>query len=243
MSWSIPKKTRRKYLDSKGEKLPSVTEILGGLGWNREVLMGWANKIGRQGQTIAEVRNPKADAGTLAHHLIECELTNVPWKETQEFCEAPEDLQVKAMQALEAWSEWWKGREADGWEVVDAEIAMQDDDAGFAGTCDLMLRDPSGELIVADIKTGSPHAEAIIQMAAYGILYSETPKYALLIHVPTDGRPVTCHFASDDTLRQAEEIWENLLSISKYKKAWAAIGKKMYADTPKLEEPKKASPF
>lgn len=242
MKWTIPKKTRRKYLDANGNKLPSVTEILGGLGWNREVLMGWANKIGRQGQTIAEVRNPKADAGTLAHHLIECELTNVPWKETQEFCEAPEDLQVKAMQALEAWNEWWKGREADGWEVVDAEIAMQDDDAGFAGTCDLMLRDPSGELIVADIKTGSPHAEAIIQMAAYGILYDESPKYALLIHVPTDGRPVTCHFASDDTLRQAEEIWENLLNISKHKKDWAAIGKKMYENTPKLEE-KKESPF
>ena len=85
MKWTIPKKTRRKYLDANGNKLPSVTEILGGLGWNREVLMGWANKIGRQGQTIAEVRNPKADAGTLAHHLIECELTNVPWKETQEF--------------------------------------------------------------------------------------------------------------------------------------------------------------
>ena len=242
MSWSIPKKTRRKYLDANGNKLPSVTEILGGLGWNREVLMGWANKIGRQGQTINEVRNPKADAGTLAHHLIECELTNIDWKQTQEFCEANQDLQVKAMQALEAWNEWWSAREADGWEVVDAEIAMQDDDAGFAGTCDLMLRDPAGELIVADIKTGSPHAEAIIQMAAYGILYDERPKYALLIHVPTDGRPVTCHFASDDTLRQAEEIWENLLNISKYKKAWAVIGKKMHENTPKLEE-KKESPF
>lgn len=242
MSWTIPKKTRRKYIGPDGKKLPSVTEILGGLGWNREVLMGWANKIGREGRTIHEVRNPKADAGTLAHHLIECDLTNICWEETQEWHEADADLQDKARQALEAWQTFWRGREADGWEVVDAEVAMQDDDAGFAGTCDLFLRDPNNELVVADIKTGSPHAEAIIQMAAYGILYEERPKYAILLHVPTDGRRVTAHFASEDTLRQAEEIWENLLNISKYKKNWADIGKKMRDDTPALEE-KKGSPF
>jgi hypothetical protein len=43
-------KVKRNYGKGKdGKKLPSVTEILGNLGWKYQVLIHWANKVGRQG--------------------------------------------------------------------------------------------------------------------------------------------------------------------------------------------------
>lgn len=248
MKWSIPKKSRRKYIRTDGTKLPSVTEILGSLGWNREVLMGWANKIGRQGFTVAEVRNPKADAGSLAHHLIECDLTNICWEETQEWCESAADLQEKALLARESFNAWWKVKEREGWELVDAEVQMASDQLDYGGTFDLMLRDPSGELVIADIKTGSPHAEAAIQLAAYGQLWEDRgesfPSYGLILHVPcSDELPLTAHYVSQVNLRKGLEIFNALCSIAVHKKDFAALGKKLYADTPKPAPEKKEAPF
>lgn len=247
MTWTIPKKPRRKYYGRDGEKLPSVTEILGGLGWNREVLMGWANKIGRQGQTIHEVRNPKADAGSLAHHLIECDLTNVPYEETEEYCTADGNMQTLARWSLESWRNWWYGRRNEGWEVVEAELPMQDDDAGYAGTVDLILRDPCGELVVADIKTGSPHAEAVIQMAGYADLYEatrgETPHFGLLLHVPTDGRHLTPHTIPRSLLVAGHEVFAQLLFISRHKKAFADFGKVLRENTPAVKPVEGKHPF
>lgn len=241
-TWKIPKKPRRKYIDNDGEKMPSVTEVLDALGWNKSALMGWANKIGRGGQTIAQVRNPKADAGSLAHHLIECSLTGVSWADTQEWHEALPEIQEKAAAAFQGWQNWWAVEEAKGWKIIECEIAMQSKHRGFAGTCDLLLRDDEGKYWVADIKTGSPHSEAAIQMAGYAALLSETRdihcQQGMIIHVPTDGRPVTAHHITYAEMDDAMVMWGHLLEIHYLKEVFTRMAKRIEAATPKLEEPK-----
>lgn len=241
--WKIPKKERRRYIDAEGNKLPSVTEILDALGWNKGALMGWANKIGRGGQTIAQVRNPKADAGSLCHHLIECALTNVAWEDTQEWVEALPELQEKAATGLSAWQAFWPSMEAKGWSIVDCEIALQADD--FAGTADLLLRHEDGGYAVGDVKTGSPHPEAAIQMAGYAMLIGKKrrwyPDVGFIFHVPTDGRPVTAHCISHAEMAAAKELFCALLEIHQYKDQWRDMGKRMEAATPKLVEETKGA--
>lgn len=248
IQWKIPKKEKRRYIDADGNKLPSVTEILDALGWNKGALMGWANKIGRGGQTINQVRGPKADAGSLGHHLIECCLGNINYQDTQEWHEALPEIQEKAKVALDAWQAYVPSLYAAGWSIDDVEIALQNDTQGFAGTCDLLLRHEDGYYAVADIKTGSPHAEAAIQMAGYASLLRSVKNivcdHGFIFHVPTDGRPVTQHLIGVSDFQAACEVWENLLTIQQYKDHFKDMGKRIDARTPKLpeEEPVKG-PF
>ena len=62
-------KVKRQYLDANNNKLPSVTEILGGMGWKYQVLIHWANKVGRQGLTVKEASGDAAKVGNIAHDL------------------------------------------------------------------------------------------------------------------------------------------------------------------------------
>lgn len=248
-TWTIEKKARRKYIDKDGAKLSSVTEILDALGWNKGALMGWANKVGRGGQTINQVRGPKADAGTLGHHLIECVLNGVKYEDTQEWHEALPEIQAHAKMALEAFCDWWRDKVDQGWRVIDCEIPLQSEARSFAGTADLMLADEFGEPFLADIKTGSPHAEAFIQLAGYSMLWSEMKGQrvdyrGLVIHVPVDGRAVTEHWANYLEMASAVELFNNLLTINEYKQAFTRIAKRMWDATPKLPEDEQAKgPF
>ena len=58
------------YFNKAGQRLPSVTTIIsrfkesGGL-------IHWAWNLGREGQDYRQVRDEAADAGTLAHAMIE----------------------------------------------------------------------------------------------------------------------------------------------------------------------------
>lgn len=245
IQWKIPKKEKRRYIDADGNKLPSVTEILDALGWNKGALMGWANKIGRGGQTINQVRGPKADAGSMGHHLIECSLGNINYEDTQEWHEALPEIQEKAKVALAAWQAFVPKLYAAGWSIDECEIQLQTTE--FGGTCDLLLRHEDGYYAVADIKTGSPHAEAAIQMAGYASLLRQARNihcdHGFIYHVPTDGRPVTSHLIGVSDFQAASELWENLLTIQNYKEQFKEMGKRIDALTPKLLEEQPKGPF
>jgi hypothetical protein len=241
--WTIPKKPRRNY--KKG--MPSVTTVLKTLGWNRDALMGWANKIGREGLKIHEARDPKADVGSLAHHLCECFLGDINHQATQEWHEATEEHQRLALCALDQFKTWWAWQRTQGWEIEECEIAMESRANKFCGTADLILRDPDGAYIIADIKTGSPHPEAAIQMAAYASLYhEETARHiteGLLLHIPTDGRPLTAHHITKQEIDAGEAIFFQLLDIERHRTLFKELGERMKDATPSVAAKPEGSPF
>jgi hypothetical protein len=88
--------------------------------------------------------------------------------------------------------------------VVAVEAATVCDEYGTAGSCDLILREPGGRIIVADLKTGSRvnHLECAIQLAAHarsrywvdgarGDLVAHHLPRLMVIHAPQTGAPPT----------------------------------------------------
>jgi hypothetical protein len=64
------------YVNLQGKRLPGVTTVLGSnLGWSKGALMWWAWNEGMEGRNFKDTSGRAADAGTLAHYLIECDLT------------------------------------------------------------------------------------------------------------------------------------------------------------------------
>ena len=60
-------KKARYHINGRG--IPSVTELLSFI--DSEGLIGWANRIGRQGLDNREVANKAAEFGTMVHESIE----------------------------------------------------------------------------------------------------------------------------------------------------------------------------
>ena len=92
------------YKNGDGKRLPSVTTILGELGWNKRSLMHWAWKMGCEGEDYRKVSAEAADIGTCAHDMIHCHLTG------KEFDASvwPQDILDKAETAFLAYLDWEK---------------------------------------------------------------------------------------------------------------------------------------
>lgn len=67
-------------------------------------------------------------------------------------------------------SAWRKFRKAWPFRVLASERVMYDDVCGYAGQTDVIAERDDGVLIVIDIKTGLPKAQAALQTAAYANL-------------------------------------------------------------------------
>ena len=149
-----------KYLNEKGQRLPSVTQILDHC-WPKPGLIEWANREGLAGRSHTVVRDRMAKIGTLAHELVFAELGGpaVPSLDESEY---PQDIQQAAKVPLYHARNWFEGKE---WEPILVEqplIAR----VGFGGTPDWygML---NGKLTVLDLKTGRNFAEHGVQLAGY----------------------------------------------------------------------------
>lgn len=66
------------YVNLDGKRLPGVTTVVGGnLGWSAGALQYWAWDLGMQGINYREKLRTEADAGTIGHHFIECEIKRI----------------------------------------------------------------------------------------------------------------------------------------------------------------------
>lgn len=264
----MKKKQRRVYKDADGNKLPSVTEILGGLGWKYAPLMAWANKIGREGRTLSEGSRDAMEIGSIAHDLIEDWILGRPQRERGT---TPVDLWEPAMGCLHKFIAWWRAQHwSERFHVLGTEVAMVDRVMGYGGTADLIgLLD--GRPVVLDYKTGkSVYAETAIQLMAYAELWlhhgqrievdgDDEPlpqeqidlrkKHRLIqgagiIHVPVDGA-VTFVEIPEAMRDAARHIWSDLLSMQHKKSVYDAFSKdlrKMMKREEK-EDDKKRVPF
>jgi hypothetical protein len=161
-----PAKTRvhTVYKNKAGERVPSVTTILGVL--NKPALLDWAWKCGCEGLDYKAVRDNAADIGTIAHGLILAHLTQSKF-DTSEY--SPADV-AKAENCLIKYWDWEKANKV---EPVLVESQMVSETYGFGGTIDCLAR-MNGELILIDHKTGKAiYSEMFYQLAAYRQLLKE----------------------------------------------------------------------
>ena len=183
-----------------GERVPGVTTIIsrfkpsGGL-------IHWAWQQGKDGKDYRETRDKAADAGTLAHDMVEADIYGAAYDASG----ADPLLVEKAMGAFNAYKEWKVQTQL---EIAESEVTLLSATHRFGGTLDaLFIR---GALALGDWKTSNAiYADYLIQLGAYAILWEE--------NYPT--RPITGGFhllrfnkpeSASDPVSFAHHYWSNL---------------------------------
>lgn len=162
----MPNKTKIHtiYKNKTGERLPSVTTILGIL--NKPALLDWAWKLGTQGIDYKAVRDNAGDIGTLAHYLILCDIKGEK-PDTSEY--SPQDVDKAETCLLKYW-EWQKQNKI---EPILVEVPLISEEYGYGGTIDCLAK-LNGDLVLIDHKTGKAiYPEMFHQLAAYQQLLRE----------------------------------------------------------------------
>lgn len=197
-------KLHTKYTNKAGIVVPSVTTIIGNnLGWNKNVLIGWARKMAMQGIDPYKVRDQAGSIGTLAHKLVEYHLLK---KEVDFLSEYSKDDQELAQNAFEAFLEW---EDSVDLKPVEMEERLVSEWHQFGGTIDLQAY-VNGKFSLVDFKTSNGiYPDHVIQLSAYEKLMTEAgnapeTKYILHLHKERgDFKPLPYY--------DLEEYWEVFL--------------------------------
>ena len=188
------------YRLSDGTKVPGVTTIIGArketggllwwanrlayepLGQARALLEGVARDVPNleaihkyletplEAADHNKVRDRAADAGTLAHAMVEAHLLgndpNVLGDKT------PKDVRGKADTAFLAFLEW---ADQTNLKVEVTELSLVSETMRVGGTLDCSVLSIGGRRSIGDFKTASAiYPDGLIQVAAYGALWLET---------------------------------------------------------------------
>jgi hypothetical protein len=154
------------YRLKDGTRVPGVTTILGKFK-DPGGLMYWAWDLGMQGKDFREERDKAADAGTLAHAMIEAFLSGDDPNEPLAGVEF--DIREKALIGYNAYKEWAALSKI---EVIEQEMQLVSEEYRFGGTPDA-IGYCNGRLSLLDWKTGRVYPEHLCQLGAYRQLWSE----------------------------------------------------------------------
>jgi hypothetical protein len=171
------------YYTKAGERVPSVTEIMGKFK-NADPLIGWAFKRGyASGQAAAKglpaprsayaEKEEAAQAGQIAHDMLECHILGKPYEYDgkKPSAEVMERAKVGYMNGVR----WLNGTR---YTVLNTEVSLVSEKYRFGGTRDAMFGVERDDGPVAyrlgDWKTSNAiYADYLIQVAAYDILAEE----------------------------------------------------------------------
>jgi len=155
------------YKLADGTRVPGVTTIIStSLGWNREALMWWANQEGLAGRNYRESRQQAADAGTLAHAMVEARIHDTTVAIPPD---ADPDMVRLARLSFDAFREWFDHSRI---ELVETEMHLVCPEWRFGGTPDAVGR-IKGQVTLLDWKSSKGiYAEYLIQLAAYEHLWN-----------------------------------------------------------------------
>jgi len=152
------KKPHIRYKLKDGTIVPGVTTVTGELGWNKQVLVSWANKLGLQGIDSAKFVDDKAQIGTLAHQMVLDHFRKVE-TDTSDFTAN----QISAAEnCLISYHAWEKGKTV---EPILIEEPLVSEVMSFGGTPDFYGK-IDGVLTLCDYKTGKGiYPEYFVQVA------------------------------------------------------------------------------
>jgi hypothetical protein len=160
----------QKYKNGKGVIFPGTTTITNTqLGWNKKVLINWANGIGLKGIDSNKYVDEMADIGKLAHAIITNWLTH---KET-DYSDYTENQRKFAENSALSFYEWLKKHE---YEVIFVEYPLISERWEYGGTIDIYwLLD--GLLELTDLKSGGLWPEHYIQVGGGYLQLLKENKY------------------------------------------------------------------
>jgi hypothetical protein len=144
--------------------------ISASLGWNKDPLMKWAWRMGREGKDFEKIRQKAADAGTLAHAMCERHLMDLPIIPPGGDLGAPADVVAKATTGFAAFLRWFRQTRM---KPMACELKLVSERYRFGGTVDVLLYD-AGTVRLGDFKTSKrAYADHLVQTRAYVELIRE----------------------------------------------------------------------
>lgn len=132
-----------------------------------EPLLAWANREGLEGRDFRESRKKAADAGTLAHAMVQASFQHE--NELALLDGQPDEIAKPALVAYRAYEEWAASSKL---EIVASEVSLISERHRFGGTLDAILY-ANGKLSLGDWKTGGRYVEHLLQVGAYRELWNE----------------------------------------------------------------------
>lgn len=178
-------------------------------------LMFWAFKMGKSGvATLYEKRDEAAEAGTIAHDMIEAFVLGKP----QPIFKATDEILARASNAFHQFCEW---QEQSKIEIIATEKSYVSEIYKFGGTIDAIGRDARGRVVLMDYKTSnSVYSDYLIQLAAYQILLEECsdwrPQGFHLLRVAKESADFAHHFYGEvDDAKRAFILMRELYDLDK----------------------------
>ncbi len=220
-------KAHTRYRNANGDIVPGVTTILGVL--NKPYLVKWANNLGLEGIDSSKYVDHLARIGTLAHHMVECDLKG----ETPDTSDYSQDEISKAENSLISYYNW---KERNSFVVIFSEARLVSEVYQYGGTIDCLAKIYSGPLgcagkyVLIDFKTSKAiYDEHAFQLAAYRQLALEklNPNPLVADHIEVDeSRIVRIGRTEDEGFEERVykdlsahfEVFRNCLNIHRLRK-------------------------
>ena len=187
------------YRNKDGKRVPGVTTIIGRFK-DSGALLWWAfeqGKCAERGEinSLYDKRDEAADAGTLAHELVERHINgNIP--------EYTPDIDATAWQGYENYVIWQNNNRI---EIIEQEMELVSKKYRYGGCPDAIGKDSEGRLCLLDWKTSNGvYQDYIIQLAAYNNLWVEN-----FPDRPLDGGFHLCRFSKEHA-DFAHHYWSEL---------------------------------
>lgn len=194
-----------------GQKVPGVTTVIGRFK-DSGPLMFWAFEQGKAAQRgeiakLYDKRDSAAEAGTLAHSLIEAHIKGVPPPDLSSY---PPEIASQATQGYKNYLNW---KDDNKIEIVYREMELVSAKYLYGGCPDAIGRDSRRQLCILDWKTSNGvYLDYLLQIAAYNNLWLENhPDQPLtggfhLLRFSKEHADFTHHFWSE-----LDDAWEMFL--------------------------------
>ena len=205
------------YKNKNGSRVPGVTTVIGRFK-DSGGLLWWAFEQGKSCErgeinSLYDKRDEAADAGTLAHNLVEDYING---KNLRNLDEYEENIRILALQGLENYKQWALNNKI---EIYQQEIELVSELYNFGGCIDAVGYDSKGALCIVDWKTSSGvYADYLIQLAAYNQLWFENYPDS-----PITGGYHLCKFSKENAdfshhyFSELNDAWEQFkLFLSAY---------------------------
>jgi len=210
------------YKNSKGERLSGVTTIISGnVGWNKQQLMYWAWKEGTEGRNYKDTSSRAADAGTIAHYLIECDIKG----KDPDVSQYEQELVDKAETAYLNYLQW---KQNVNFEVFEAEPHLVSEMWQYGATPDL-IASINDKPSIFDWKSGNGvYEDYLMQLAAYKMAWEEVTGIPLtggyhLLRISKEDAHFTHHYW--DNLDRAWEAFIHALALHNMHKELKKLSK------------------
>ncbi len=211
----------QKYHLKDGREVVGVTTILKSYGGDKvNALLGWACKLEREGKKWRDELAASGRHGTLVHGRVAA-AAHGQAPEFKGATEAEIDASFAPAQAIAKWLL------ASEWKIKHSELQMVSEAWEVGGTCDLIMEDQSGGLVLIDLKTSSSvHDTHAIQACAYASMYLETfevpVRRIIIAKIGQKETEVSAHEIKPEKIGALADTFSDLVKFSKSLKSSCA---------------------